>query len=109
MKGAIILKGFIGMFFILSFPKWVMAGDGKPACNITFNHTAINPVQSDTIPPPPKKSMEITNDKPAVDIIKEVPKARRLPVPIPVNVNIKPVKIIKPNIKIIKPLINVLH
>jgi len=108
MKRAIILKGFIGMFFMISIPQWVLASDGKPVCNFTFNHTAINLIQFDTIPPP-KKSTEITNDKPRADIIKEVPKARRQPVPIPVNVNIKPVKIIKPKIKIIKPLIRVLH
>jgi len=108
MKGAIILKGFIGMFFMISIPNWVLASDGKPVCSITFNHTVINLIQSDTIPPP-KKITESTNDKPSADIIKEVPKARRQPVPIPVIVNIKPVKIIKPKIKIIKPLIKVLH
>lgn len=108
MKGAIVLKGFIGMFFMISIPHWVLASDGKPADNFTLNHTAINLIQFDTIPPP-KKSTEITNDKPGAEIIKEVPKARRQPVPIPVNVNIKPVKIIKPKIKIIRPLIRVLH
>jgi hypothetical protein len=106
MKGAIILKGFMGMFFIISSPQWVLANEDKPLCNITFNHTAMNSIQSDTLPPP-IKSTESAIDKPAADIIKEVPKARKQPVPIPVNLQIKPIKIIKPTI--IKPLIKILH
>jgi hypothetical protein len=103
MKGA-LWKGCIGMFFIISLPQWVMAKEGKPLCNITFNHVA-NLMQSDTLPPP-KNSAAGTNGKPAVAIIKVVPKARRQPVPIPVIVKVKPVKIVKP---IIKPLIRILH
>ncbi len=106
MKGAIILKGFIGMLFIISIPQWASAKEGKPLCNITLNHIVINPMQSDTLPPP-KAGMESNNEKPISGIIKEVPKSRRQPVPIPVVVKIIPVKIIKPNI--IKPLIRVLH
>jgi len=103
MRGA-LWKGFIGMFFIISLPQWVMAKEGKPLSNITFNHIA-NLIQSDTLPPP-KKSTAGTNDKPAVATIKVVPKARRQPVPIPVIVKVKPVKIVKP---IIRPVIRILH
>jgi hypothetical protein len=112
MKGAIILKGFIGMFFMISIPQWALAIDGKPVGNILFNHTAISQMQSDTIPPP-KKNMENNNQpgenvdkKPVAGVIKVVPKARRQSVPIPVNVKVKPVKIITP---IIKPVIRILH
>ncbi len=103
---AIVLKGFIGIFFMISMPKWVLARDGKPVCNLAFNHTVISAIQSDTLPPPPGKIMESNKDMPAVDIIKVVPKAHKQPVPIPVNVQVKPVKIIKP---IITPVIRVLH
>ena len=108
MKGAIILKGFIGIFLIISIPNWVLASDGKPLFNLKFNHTVINLIQSDTIPPP-KNNTESNNDKHDEVIIKEVPKARRLPVPVPVIVKIRPVRIIKPRIKIITPLIKALH
>lgn len=106
MKGTIMLKVFILILFITAIPGWVLANDGKPVCNIKFNRVVINSIQTDTLPPP-KKNTENINDKPAEGIIKEVPKARRQPVPVPVSVKIKPVKIIKPNI--IKPLIRVLH
>ena len=108
MKGAIILKGFIGMFLIISIPNWVLASDGKPPRNFKFNHSVINLIQSDTIPPP-KNNTESNNDKHDQVIIKEVPKARRLPVPVPVVIKIKPVRIIKPRIKIITPLIKAIH
>lgn len=107
MKGTIILKGFIVIFFMISNSNRVWACDDKPAGKIIFNQSAFKPIQTDTIPPP-QKSKEDTKGKTDEVTIKTVPKARRQQVPVPV-VNIKPVKIIKPNIKIIKPLIKVLH
>jgi hypothetical protein len=106
MKGTILLKGFIGVLFIISIPQLVLANDSKPGCNFTMDLIAFNSIQSDTLPPATTITAG-TNDNPAPNIIKEVPKARRLPVPIPVSVNVKPVIMIKP--KIIKPLIRVLH
>lgn len=106
MKGTVLLKGFIGMLFVISIPQLVLAKDSKPVCNFKMNHIAFNSIQSDTLPPA-KTITAGTDDNPSPNIIKEVPKARRLPVPIPVSVNVKPVIIIKP--KIIKPLIRVLH
>lgn len=106
MKGTILLKGFIGVLFIISIPQLVLANDSKPVCNFTMDRIAFNSIQSDTLPPA-KTITAGTNDNPAATIIKEVPKARRLPVPIPVSINVKPVIMIKP--KIIKPLIRVLH
>lgn len=106
MKGANMWKGFIGIFFMITMPQWVLANEGKPVCNLTFKHTAINLIQSDT-PRVPVKSTKSVTDKPVQDILKVVPKARKQPVPIPVNVEVKPIKIIKP--KIIKPIIRVLY
>lgn len=105
MKGAIILKGFIGLFLMISLPMWGLAS-GKPVCNIAFNHRAINPILSDTLPPPPAKITTDTKDKPNEGIIKVIPKARTQPVPVPVKVDIKPVKVIQP---IIKPVIRVIR
>lgn len=107
MKGALILECFIGIFFMISTPGEARACGGKPAGKILFNHIAIHAIQTDTIPPP-EKPKEVTKDDPGVVTIKTVPKARRQQVPVPV-VKIKPVKIIKPNIKIIKPVIRILH
>jgi hypothetical protein len=111
MKGAIIGKCLIGMLVIISTPQWIMAKVVHPAKQIT-SETATISLQTDTLPPS-KKITEVPgdkpvpNDKPVANVIKVVPKARRQTVPVPVNVKIKPVKIIKP--KIIKPVIRVLH
>lgn len=107
MKGALILESFIGVFFMINIPNRARACDGKPAGSILFNHVAIKLIQTDTIPPPQKAKEDAKNNAGEVTI-KTVPKARKQQVPVPV-VKIKPVKIIKPNIKIIKPVIRVLH
>jgi hypothetical protein len=99
------------MLVIISTPQWIMAKVVYPAKQIT-SETATISLQTDTLPPS-KKITEapgdkpVPNDKPVANVIKVVPKARRQMVPVPVNVKIKPVKIIKP--KIIKPVIRVLH
>ncbi|KAA9040541.1 hypothetical protein FW778_00385 [Ginsengibacter hankyongi] len=107
MKGALILECFIGIIFMMSLPNRARACGGKPTGKILFNHAAIHLIQTDTIPPPQKPNEDTKDDVGAVTI-KTVPKARRQQVPVPL-VKIKPVKIIKPNIKIIKPVIRVLH
>ena len=112
MKGGIIGKGLIGIFFLISIPGWALASEGKPVCPMLLNPIAINHIMADTVPPSKKiteapADKPVPNDKPVAKVIKVVPKARRQTVPVPVNVKIKPVKIIKP--KIIKPVIRVLH
>lgn len=106
-----IRKGLIAMIIIISAPQGIMAKAVQPANRITSETTIIS-LPADTIPPP-KKAAEtpvgkpVSNDKPVAKTIKIVPKARRQAVPVPINVEIKPVKIIRP--KIIKPLIRGLH
>jgi hypothetical protein len=114
MNGAIIGKCLIGILIIISTPQWIMAKAVYPAKQIT-SETAIISLLSDTIPPS-KKITDASGDKPVPNdksvtkvakAIKVVPKARRQTIPVPVNIKIKPVKIIKP--KIIKPVIRVFH
>jgi hypothetical protein len=111
MKGVMIGKCLIGILVLISSPQWIMAEAVHPAKQIT-SETAVISLQIDTVPAP-KKITEVPgdkpvpNDKPVANVIKVVPKARRQTVPVPVDIKIKPVKIIKP--KIIKPVIRVLH
>ena len=90
---------------------WVLAKEGKPANNIQIFIEPIRLIQSDTLPPV-SKNTETKSENPIIEKIKEVPKARRQSVPIPV-VKVERIKVIKPKIitpkiikpKIIKPLI----
>lgn len=61
----------------------------------------------DTIPAPGKMPEAKTGNGPTVTTIKEVPKAKKqvAPVAVPVQVKVKPIKIIKP--KIIRPVIKI--
>ena len=104
-------KCLIGMLVLISTPQWIMAKAVHPAKQIT-SETAVISLQTDTVPPSKKiteapADKPVPNDKPVAKVIKVVPKARRQAVPVPINVKIKPVKIIKP--QIIKPVIRVLH
>jgi hypothetical protein len=108
MKGLKILKSVIGMFFLTSFPLWVLAHNGQPTCNIKTIQSVINPMRADTLLPS-QKNAESPKDQPADATIKEVPLARKQAIPIPVNIKVNPVKIIKPTIKVIKPVIKILH
>jgi hypothetical protein len=92
MKAAIILKGFIGMFFITCISQRALAKEGSPVCNVLFNYFTLTQIPKDTIPTPKKNNENSNNkpdadvaNKPAADIIKEVPKARRQTIPIPVK------------------------
>jgi hypothetical protein len=107
MKGAKILKGFWGFFFLINIPGMALASKGDPVCKINLNLAAFEAKIVDSLPPPQEKT-ESPKEKKAESQIKEVPKARRQEIPVPV-VNIKPVKIIKPKIKVIKPVIKILH
>lgn len=60
----------------------------------------------DTVPPanqPPAAD----KDKAVNDLIKEVPKARIQTAPVPVKIQLTPIKIVKP--KIVKPVIKIVH
>ena len=93
MKGTIILKGLIAGFLFISLPGGLLADTGGPVCHFKFT----NLLASDSIPPPSQvKSIVVTNDRATREVktIKVVPKARRQPVPVPVTIEIKPIKII---------------
>ncbi len=115
MKHTNLLKGLIVIFGIIVTPGFVLAGDGKPCTAMKINYTAINHIIADTtLPEPdekptPKKEEKVV-DK-TVEVVKVIPKARRQPIPVPVKVNVQPVKIIKPKIikPVVKPVIKILH
>jgi hypothetical protein len=101
MKGLKILRCFTGFIFMV-LPYFTRAGVGKPVVNLII----ISKIQTDTVAP---KATDLDNrgDRPAEDIIREVPKSRRQPVPIPVKIKVIPVNIIK--LKIVKPIIKIIH
>ena len=97
------------------------AADGKPCAGIKINYVQINQVIADTTAPAKdnkasegktgeQKEENKTEEKP-VEVVKVIPNARRQPIPVPVKVNVKPVKIIKPKIikPVLKPVIKILH
>ncbi|HUZ59703.1 MAG TPA: hypothetical protein VMU83_13085 [Hanamia sp.] len=109
MKGRIILKGLIAGFLLISLPGWLLADTGGPVCHFKFTNLSV----SDSIPPSSQVKSTTVNDQSNEEVktIEVVPKARRQPVPVPVTVEIKPIKIIKPKIikPIIRPVIKILH
>lgn len=108
MKRIIILNVFTAIFVLCSIAVSAKTSEGKSTCRL--NRDDIHIKVSDTIPVTMKPA-EVTGtkpvtEKPVISVIKTVPKARRVTVPKPVTVKVKPVKIIKP--KIIKPVLKVL-
>ncbi|MEO6722646.1 MAG: hypothetical protein ABIN67_19910 [Ferruginibacter sp.] len=84
-------------------PLLTLADNGKPV------HPCIRTamMQTDSIPPPKVQPVEPV-EKPVTEVIKEVPKARKQAIPVPVTLKVKPViKVIKP--QIVKPVIKILH
>lgn len=114
MKHTNLLKGLIIIFGIIVTPRFVFAGNGKPCTALKINYAAINHIIADTtLPEPgekPAPKKEEVVDK-TVEVVKVIPKARRQPIPVPVKVNVQPVKIIKPKIikPVVKPVIKILH
>ena len=111
MKGRFILKGLVVIFCMITVPKWTMAKGGKPLNGIKIDYGVITRMIADTtLPETAKKSTDKKEEKAdaqtPVQVVKAIPIARRQPIPVPVNVNIQPVKIIKP---IVKPVIRILH
>ncbi len=120
MKSTITIKGLIVIFCMMILPR-AEAANGKPFTGIKMNYMTINRVIADTtLPTEDKKNSKekasgekeenTTEDKP-VEVVKVIPNARRQPIPVPVKVNVKPVKIIKPKIikSVVKPVIKILH
>ncbi len=116
MKRTNILKGLIVVICIVSLPHFSFAGDGKPATSIKMDYALINQIVADTTLPAQdqktseKKEEKADNNDP-VEVVKVIPKARRQAIPMPVKINVQPVKIIKPKIikPVLKPVIKILH
>ncbi|HSN08293.1 MAG TPA: hypothetical protein VLS85_04600 [Hanamia sp.] len=116
MKRRFILKGFIVIFCMLTFPQLTMAKGGKPLPGIKMDYGMITRMIADTtLPETAKKSTDKkegkSDEQTPVQVVKVIPLARRQPIPVPVKVNVKPVKIIQPKIikPIVKPVIRILH
>lgn len=111
MKGRFILKGLVVIFCMITLPKWTMAKGGKPLPGIKVDYGVITRMIADTtLPETEKKSTdkkeEKTDEQTPVQVVKVIPLARRQSIPVPVKINVHPVKIIKP---IVKPVIRILH
>lgn len=118
MKSTIVIKGLIIIFCMAAMVKPVVAS-GKPCNEIKINYSSVNRLIADTTLPgndakvaskkQEKKEDNITDDQ-KTEVVKVIPKARKQSIPVPVKVNIQPVKIIKPKIKtVVKPVIKILH
>lgn len=112
MKRALIAKVIVGVSLTINIPLLALAKELKAIGKMEMYEVA------DSLPTPANKSTESIpvqtdeKEKPLVNAIKVVPKARRQAVPVPVVIKVKPVKVIKPKIikpKIIKPVIRVLQ
>jgi hypothetical protein len=111
MKRRFILKGLIVIVYMITAPKWTMAEGGKPLPRIKMDYRVIVHMIADTtLPEKAKESTdkkkEKTEEQSPVQVVKVIPIARRQPIPVPVKVNVRPVKIIKP---VVKPVIRILH
>ncbi len=114
MKKALRIQSLIIIFLIAAI-KPAMAS-GKPYPGIKINYSSINRLMADTTLPEKdektkeeKKKENATSDQ-QTEVVKVIPNARRQAIPLPVKVNVHPVKIIKPKIKaVVKPVIKILH
>jgi hypothetical protein len=107
MRKAILYGSFAWFILIAVVPQTAKGNDHQPVCRWKLNIKTVIRFGTDTLPAPPKVSEKVAG-KSAADSssIKEVPKARKQVVPIPVVQQIKPIKTIKP---IIKPVIKILN
>jgi len=119
MKSTITIKGLIVIFCMIILPQ-AKAANGKPCTGIKMKYVQIQMIADSTIPQKDQKStqektvaekQEKTVQDKTVEVVKVIPNARRQPIPVPVKVNVKPVKIIKPKIikPVVKPVIKILH
>ena len=116
MKGRLILKGLVIILCIITAPKWTMAEGGKPLPCLKMDYSVLAPMMADTTLPQTQKNSgdkkeEKTEGQAPVQVVKVIPHARRQPIPVPVKVNVQPVKIIKPKIisPVVRPVIKILH
>lgn len=110
MKRTIILQVVTGFFLFCSLAAQGKGGEEKSRFILNGKHVCFGQVFLDTIPTPVKTTdvsiAKPATEKPVADVIKSVPKARRVSAPKPVQVKVKPVKVLKP--RILKPVLKVL-
>lgn len=90
----------------LGFAIPVLANGDQPVDPKFINARKTMALVRDTVPPANQPPTE-NKDKATKDLIKEVPKARVQTAPIPVKIQVTPIKIVKP--KIVKPIIRIVH
>ena len=115
MKRTVTIKGLIIVFCMAGMVQPALAS-GKPFNDFKMNYSPVKQLLADTTLPgkDEKKSgkkEENTKDNQKEEVVKVIPKARKQPIPVPVKVNVQPVKIIKPKIikPVVKPVIKILH
>ena len=103
-----IFSFLTALLFFMAATSFCYANDGRPK---SFAHIVsykgLIPLLNDTIPATKKIPETKTDNSSTVTAIKEVPKAKKqiAPIAVPVQVKVKPIKIIKP--KIIKTVIKI--
>jgi hypothetical protein len=103
MKGSVVLKSLVAVLLVWFLPKSSLADGGKPT--IVFPEILVHVLQDTTIPVRTKAVVN-TKGKKKAKTIKVLPKTHRQPVPVPLNVKVPKVKIIKP---VVKPVIKILR
>lgn len=116
MKLIIIVNRLTILFCFISVPYFLFAAVGTPSGRIQIHYPELNQMPGDTTVPAkdPKtveKKEENAGENNPAQVVKVIPKARRQPIPVPVKVNVQPVKIITPKIikPVIKPVIKLIH
>jgi hypothetical protein len=104
MKRTTTIKTPLFLFFITVSPLFVSAYTGQPASRIDVRQSLQLQLVQDTIPP--VKAKETTAKTSTTEAIRVIPTARRQPIPVPVNVKVKPVKVAVP--KIIRPVVRLI-
>jgi hypothetical protein len=101
MRSGNIIKAIAGFLLFFCFPVYSFANTGKPVLHLGLSKPML--LAADSLPP--VEQPVAATDKPAIKVIKVVPKARKQA--IPVKVNVKPIIPVKP--KIIRPIIKIIH
>lgn len=116
MKLIIIVNRLTILFCFVCVPHFLFAAVGKPSGTIQIHYPALNQIEGDTTVPAKdqktvEKKEENAGENNPAQVVKVIPKARRQPIPVPVKVNVQPVKIITPKIikPVVKPVIKIFH
>lgn len=117
MKNTITFISFLIISLLFILPGLALASEGNPVLHLKT--TQFQQAVADTTLPTAsqdeketkEKKEDKSQNKPDPQVVKVIPKARRQPIPVPVKVNIHPVKVIKPKIikPIVKPVIKIVH